>query len=352
MKKCISVESLSAMNENKSQGRRRRRNLLIVEGNHEKDKLFWLMFRCFPEIDIGMDDIWIYGTNIYMLYDDIVKEYGPEWSGDDIDLPFVVSKKQGQDQYRYKNDFINIILVFDYERHDPNFSETKILEMQRYFNDAADVGQLYINYPMIESYQHLKKLPDPDFAERKVPVSLRPGKQYKALVRQETVIAKWVEFPHKIESALSENLRMSDEQAQKRCCEKILSLSEECGIEDKLRNILTGIIRSEEIQTVKHRFLDWIWRQGYVCDRQTYWEHMRMVFQQIVLHNIRKANRIWKGNYHVSHDECKACFEALDLAEILNIQNMSSLDLEEGFIWVLNTCVFFIAEYNFSLISK
>lgn len=122
MKKCISVESLSTMNENKSQGRRRRRNLLIVEGNHEKDKLFWLMFRCFPEMDIDMDDIWIYGTNIYMLYDDIVKEYGLEWSDDDIDLPFVVSKKQGQDRHRYKNDFINIIMVFDYEHHDPNFS--------------------------------------------------------------------------------------------------------------------------------------------------------------------------------------------------------------------------------------
>jgi hypothetical protein len=121
----------------------------------------------------------IYGTNIYQLYNDIVKEYGEEWAEEnmDIDLPFVISKKQYPDKLRYKEDFTNIILVFDYERHDTNFSEEKILKMQRCFVDAADMGRLYINYPMIESYRHLCQLPDDDFAERKVPVSLQPGKE-------------------------------------------------------------------------------------------------------------------------------------------------------------------------------
>ncbi|WP_448781965.1 hypothetical protein [Blautia sp.] len=36
--------------------------------------------------------------------------------------------QEGHD--RHRNDFTNIILVFDYERHDPAFSEEKILEMQ------------------------------------------------------------------------------------------------------------------------------------------------------------------------------------------------------------------------------
>lgn len=129
--------------------RKRRQNLLIVEGNHERNKLFWLLFKCFPEINIDIDDVWIYGTNIYMLYEDIVKEYGSKWADeeDDIDLPFVISKKQYPDSLRYKEDFINIILVFDYERHDTNFSEDKIMKMQKYFADAADMGKLYINYP-------------------------------------------------------------------------------------------------------------------------------------------------------------------------------------------------------------
>lgn len=74
------------MNEYIGEVRRRRQNLLVVEGKHERNKLFWLILMCFPEISIDMDDVWIYGTNIYMLYDDIEKEYGSGWAegGDDI----------------------------------------------------------------------------------------------------------------------------------------------------------------------------------------------------------------------------------------------------------------------------
>ena len=84
--------------------RQRNQSLLIVEGNHEKNKLFWLIFNCFPEMNIHMEDIWIYGTNIYLLYDDIEKEYGTGWGelNDDIDLPFVISKKQHMDELCYK----------------------------------------------------------------------------------------------------------------------------------------------------------------------------------------------------------------------------------------------------------
>ena len=59
------------MNNYGGEARSRRQNLLIVEGKHEKNELFGLLFRCFPEMQISMEDIWIYGTNIYILYDDI-----------------------------------------------------------------------------------------------------------------------------------------------------------------------------------------------------------------------------------------------------------------------------------------
>ena len=42
------------------------------------------------------------------------------------------------------------VLVLDYERHDTNFSEEKILEMQRCFVDAADMGRLYVNVPVFD----------------------------------------------------------------------------------------------------------------------------------------------------------------------------------------------------------
>ena len=139
--------------------------------------------------------------NVWCILDDgwELCELGPVTNDDiDIDLPFVISRKQSPDSLKYKYDFTNIFLVFDYERHDPNFSESKILSMQRKLSDAADMGKLYINYPMIESYQHLKSLPDPEYRNRKIPVNLRPGSEYKSLVSKETVISNVVDFPRRI----------------------------------------------------------------------------------------------------------------------------------------------------------
>lgn len=63
LKRCTSAGSLINMNDYQGKVRKRSKNLLIVEGHHEKNKLFWLIFKCFPEININMDEIWIYGTN-------------------------------------------------------------------------------------------------------------------------------------------------------------------------------------------------------------------------------------------------------------------------------------------------
>ena len=43
------------MNKYTGEVRKRSQNLLIVEGNHEKNELFWLLFKCFPEINIDME---------------------------------------------------------------------------------------------------------------------------------------------------------------------------------------------------------------------------------------------------------------------------------------------------------
>lgn len=342
------------MNNYRSEQRKRCQNLLVVEGHHEKDRLFWLLCKCFPEINISMDEIWIYGTNIYQLYDDIVKEYGEQWAekNDDIDLPFVVSKKQCPDRLRYKKDFTNIILVFDYERHDTNFSEEKILEMQRCFADAADMGKLYINYPMLESYQHLCQLPDHEFAERRISVSLQPGKEYKSLVERETVIGVLVNFPHRIDDLLGEHFGARDMVERQKCCEEILNISETGNMDESIHKILQGVIEDNHLLTAKYQLMNWIAKQEYVHTDQTYWMYMRRILQQVIRHNICKANRIQYGQYQIVEDRYKEHFEKLDLTEILREQNRSSKDMDKGFIWVLNTCVFFIAEYNFMLVMK
>lgn len=342
------------MNEHMGEGRRRRQNLLVVEGKHEKNKLFWLIFKCFPEINIDTDDIWIYGTNIYRLYDDIEKEYGSGWAeeGDDIDLPFVISKKKHLNLLHYKQDFTNIILVFDYERHDSSFSERKIMEMQSCFVDAADMGKLYINYPMIESYQHLRELPDDDYGERKIPVSLQPGKQYKALVNRETVIGKIVEFPHRMDDLLKKQYEIADRDIRKECCNAVLNLSDHKEMKSKLQETFQGIIGEDSQQTLVYQLEDWVTKLGYVQAGQTYWAYVRAMFKEIIFHNVCKANRMQNGQYDIAEEHYRACFDGLDLTELLRIQNEASQDADRGYIWVLNTCVFFVAEYNFALAAE
>lgn len=340
------------MSDYAGEDRKRNRTLLIVEGNHEKNKLFWLLFKCFGEIEINFDDIWIYGTNIYKLHEDIVSEYGKDWAidEDDIDLPYVISKKQNK-PVCYKDDFTNIIIVFDYERHDPCFSEDKIMDMQKCFNDVADMGKLYINYPMIESYQHLNCLPDPEYSERKIPISLQPGDEYKSLVRKETCLSWAMEFPHRMDNLIEDRFGILEKTVKNICCEKVLRLSDGSDLKADLDLIFSDAVDETSRKTLVGQLSDWIHKAQYADCGTNYWEYMRDTFKEIILHNICKANRIQNGNYNIAPNEHKACFEGLDYESILQIQNQSSRDLDTGEIWVLNTSVLFIAEYNFSMVQ-
>ena len=72
---------------------------------------------------------------------------------------------------------------------------------------------------------------------------------------------------------------------------------------------------------------------------------------KIIFHNIRKANWLLNGEFEIEEDRYKKCYEQIDLMEILKMQNHFSRDENQGYIWVLNTCIFFVAEYNFALIN-
>lgn len=346
------------MNKYTVKARKRNQSLLIVEGNHEKNQLFWLIFKCFPELNIDMNDVWIYGTNIYRLYEDITKEYGDTWADDeiDIDLPFVISKKTNPEDIRYKNDFTNIILIFDYERHDTYFSEQKILDMQRIFEDSADMGKLYLNYPMIESYLHLKTTPDAEYLKRRIPVTMQPGSQYKERVSNESCIERAVEFPHRLDDLLADDrYQVTNQNLRQTCCTAILGLSDNNpdGIEDALQ--VAGDIENK--RTLKYQLHDWMMKVGYASEGLNYWEYMRKILQSVVHHNALKAFRIEYEDSEavnandISGNAARKVFDKLDLSEILLIQNNFSRDSEKGFIWVLSTCMFIIPDYNINLLD-
>lgn len=326
--------------------RKRSQNLLIVEGNHEKNILFRQLFKCFPELNIDMDDIWIYGTNIYVLYNDIVKEYGEDWNVEDVDLPFVISKKQYLNQRRYKDDFVNIILVFDYERHDPNFSEEKIMILQEYFNDMANVGQLYINYPMIESYQDIECIPDDNYIDKKVSVTINPGRKYKALVNN-SPIKKIIELPEKMIEILIEKLFVSEDDGEV-CVKELLNLSSDESLKQEIGKELE-VISKKNIITVQFQFEDLIRKLNYINRNISYWAYLREVFQDLIKMNLKKAVRIQNSPLK-NFNNYRDLYNALDLTDVLKQQNSMSSDFKNGYIWILNTCLFIVVDYNMNLL--
>lgn len=205
---------------------------------------------------------------------------------------------------------------------------------------------------MIESYQHVCRLPDDEYAERKIPVSLQPGKKYKALVREETILSSLVEFPHKIDGLLKEEFGIIDAEDRKKCCDELLKIAETDNMDKAIYGVLQCLVEENKWMAAKHKLTKWIKEQKYVYGHQTYWIYMREIFRQIIEHNICKGNKIQYAVYQIPEGKYREYFERLDLTKILKEQNLVSTDQEKGFIWVLNTCVFFVAEYNFNLIEE
>jgi len=57
-------------------------------------------------------------------------------------------------------DFNEHILVFDFEPHDSNYSESILMELMEVFSDSTEHGKLYLNYPTVESFKDIRSLDD------------------------------------------------------------------------------------------------------------------------------------------------------------------------------------------------
>ena len=333
------------------QKRKREQHLFIVEGNHEKNELLNLLLQCFPEMNIKSENIVIYGTNIYDLHARIVKEYGEDWADTDVDLPYVISKMKNLEEVWYKDNFINIFLLFDYERQDPYFSDCTIDKLQKYFLDETDTGKLYINYPMVESYwDSFDSLKEP-FCQKKVMLPFKNGNAYK-LKTEKSQIAQAVQFPERLNDVLEKQYGIHDSRTRQECINQILSLKESDFLLEKIEEILKDKVDERLLKTAKYFVRDKVIKIGYSERMVTYIEFMRKELCKIIYRNIRKANLIQNGEYNVPCNDMKESLYNLDFSKILNEQNNCSRDEKNGFVWVLNTSVLLVPNYAFSLIQQ
>ncbi len=160
--------------------------LLIVEGEKEEPRILGSNSHGLLSL-IGSDyDIVTFSNPIYELYDAYKK-------GDYDDIVSYLRVEKGLEidkNILSKNAFSSIYLVFDFEPHYHKYKDSKIKDILNVFNNETELGKLYINYPMVESFYYLKNIPDLEYLGRKISLNNFNGKDYKKLVNNETILKK------------------------------------------------------------------------------------------------------------------------------------------------------------------
>ena len=156
-----------------------RKVLFIVEGRRTEprflERMHWVLFGTKP------DNIYCYGTVIHDLLSRMFKED----ESSDLDVVSVLRELDASSGSRavLEQEFSDVYLVFDMDPQDQRYDSAVLKQAMEYFSDSTDNGKLYINYPMLESYRHLKTHDDSEYMQRTVSVDSLSG--YKDLVERE-----------------------------------------------------------------------------------------------------------------------------------------------------------------------
>jgi hypothetical protein len=133
--------------------------LVLVEG--EKTD-YRLMNRLLQIYDISdSHEIVSYNTNIYTLYNEMFRDGDP--ASIDILQNLKEHERDPEKKKLFDERYSDILLIFDLDPQAPEFSAEKILEMSAFFVESSDMGKLYLNYPMVEAFYHMKDIPDMDY---------------------------------------------------------------------------------------------------------------------------------------------------------------------------------------------
>ena len=155
--------------------------LVLVEGAKTDVKLMQKLFEVYGISE--RYEILSYNTNIYTLYREMFSDGDP--SSIDTLQNLKEHERDAEKKKLFDNRYSDILLIFDLDPQDPQFSGDKITEMAEYFTESSDMGKLYINYPMVEAFYHMKSIPDNDFDTYTSSMKELKSRQYKRRVNFE-----------------------------------------------------------------------------------------------------------------------------------------------------------------------
>ncbi|MBQ3008628.1 MAG: hypothetical protein IJN77_07530 [Oscillospiraceae bacterium] len=155
--------------------------LVLVEGEKTDYKL---MDRLLQMYGIGKShEIVSYNTNIYTLYNQMFRDGDPE----SVDILQILKEHESDETKKKIFDcrYSDILLIFDLDPQDPAFTADKILEMVSFFVESSDMGKLYLNYPMVEAFYHMKDIPDVAYDSYIATLEELRNRKYKERVNKE-----------------------------------------------------------------------------------------------------------------------------------------------------------------------
>ena len=158
--------------------------LLLVEGEKKEVELLSHFYRLYEENDSKIKPIKIvsFKTDIYTFYNELEKfAINEEIDKSSIDLPLFLNDYHGLqgDEQLNSSDFIEKIVVFDYDPQSDGYKTEKLKELMEIFSDSTTVGKLYLNYPMLESYKDMESLDDKGFMRSTTSLEILKQKGYK-----------------------------------------------------------------------------------------------------------------------------------------------------------------------------
>lgn len=105
-------------------------------------------------------------------------------------------------------------------------------------------------------------------------------------------------------------------------------------------------VNVEDIQNKKYKEI--VSREAKITDIRKY---KKKHFNSMIKQNIKKANYILNGNYNINEENMKTTYLNINPVQIAKKQN-EAWKGNEAFLYVLNTCLFFVCDYKFKLILE
>lgn len=148
--------------------------LLIVEGAKREPQLLKRMFDAFGLLDDYQ--IVSVAINVHDFLNKLYQEYGCDFDGVAL-VDFVADSVSGRRERArlLETSFTDILLVFDLDPQDNRHDFKRLKEMQDFYCDSTDMGQLFLSYPSVEAYRDFDSFDYASLSDAIVPADVISG---------------------------------------------------------------------------------------------------------------------------------------------------------------------------------